>query len=52
MWWNVPVIPALEKLTQEDYCEFEASQNYTARSGTPGFQVFRYYKNRRESGHF
>lgn len=32
VWWNVPVIPALGRLTQEEYCEFEASQDYTARS--------------------
>lgn len=32
VWWHVPVIPAFGRLMQEECCEFEASQDYIARS--------------------
>ena len=35
-WWHMPVILALRRQRQEDYCEFEASLIYEESSQHPG----------------
>lgn len=33
VWWNTLVIPVLEKLRQEDVCEFKTGLGYIVSSG-------------------